>query len=272
MSVAIAARVELNALPGLPIVEPGDDLVACIRRGLHAAAIELADCDVLVVASKLISRSNNRFVDLAQVTAGAEAQELAQRVDKDPRLVELILGESVAVSRAVPGVLIVRHRLGYVSANAGMDSSNATPGHAQPGSGPWVLLLPEDPDAAARDLRRRLEASMGVRLGVIVSDSFGRPFRRGTVGTALGVAGLPALNDMRGSRDLGGRELQYTQTALADQLAAAADLVAGQADEARGVIHVRGVRWDPSDHQGQPSDGPTGARALLRPMDQDLYA
>lgn len=273
MPVAISDRVALTALPDLPMVAPGDSLADIIWNGLRAAHIELAAGDVLVMASKLASRAENRYVDLNTVTPSSAARALAQRVEGDERLVELILRESLDVSRASPHALIVRHKLGFVSANAGIDSSNSRPLGAAPDSGPWVLLLPENPDATARALQIELEAraqlAEGAHLGVIVSDSFGRPFRLGTVGTALGVAGVPAVNDMRGAPDLDERVLQHTVTALADQIAAAADLVAGQGAEGRGVVHVRGVVWDPESARlwGQ-QDG----QSLLRPVEGDLYA
>jgi coenzyme F420-0:L-glutamate ligase/coenzyme F420-1:gamma-L-glutamate ligase len=198
-------------------------------------------------------------VDLTQVTPSARAVALAAEIGKDARQVELILSESAAVSRRAPGVLVVRHRLGFVVANAGIDLSNAQPPGAAPGSGPWALLLPSDPDRAAADIRRAL----GDRLGVVVSDSFGRPFRLGTVGVAIGSAGLPPLWDRRGEPDLFGRRLENTITALADQVAAAADLVAGQANEGRPLVLVRGLVYPPSDET---------ARALERRPAEDLYA
>jgi coenzyme F420-0:L-glutamate ligase/coenzyme F420-1:gamma-L-glutamate ligase len=180
-------------------------------------------------------------------------------VDKEPAMGELILRESVSVSRAVPGVLIVRHRQGFVSANAGIDRSNALPPGAPGGSGPWALLLPLDPDASARALRDAL----GGEIAVVISDSLGRPFRLGTVGAALGVAGLPAIWDQRGRTDLDGRALEHTVTALADQVAAAADLVAGQADEGRGAVLVEGLSFPAVEGS---------ARDLLRDPATDLYA
>jgi coenzyme F420-0:L-glutamate ligase/coenzyme F420-1:gamma-L-glutamate ligase len=230
VSVEVAPRLEVRALPGIPIIAPGDDLGALVADGLRRAEVTLAAGDVLVVASKLVSRAEDRFV------------------------VEVILGESVAVSRAARGVLITRHRLGFVVANAGVDFSNVA---AARGGGPRALLLPADPDGTARRLARTLGAA------VIISDSFGRPFRLGSVGTAIGSAGIPALVDQRGRRDLFGRPLEHTCTALADQLAAVADLVAGQSDEARGAVWIRGVR---------AADDGSAASALLRSPDEDLYA
>jgi coenzyme F420-0:L-glutamate ligase/coenzyme F420-1:gamma-L-glutamate ligase len=267
--VTCAARLEVLALPGLPVVGPGDDLALLVTASLARAELTLRDGDVIVLASKLVSRAEGRFVDLGAVDASRRAHQLASRTGHDPRHVEVILREAVDVSRAVPGVLVVRHRLGLVVANAGVDFSNASPpaAPASRGRGPWALLLPVDPDASAARLRDALARGDGEgptpSIGVIISDSFGRPFRLGTVGVAVGCAGLPALHDHRGRRDLAGRPLDHTITALADQIAAAADLVAGQADEGRGALLVRGLRFPAPDG---------GAAAIVRPIDQDLYA
>jgi coenzyme F420-0:L-glutamate ligase/coenzyme F420-1:gamma-L-glutamate ligase len=261
--IACAARLEVLAVPGVPLVGPGADLPAILSRALASAGIGLADGDVLVVTSKLLSRAEGRFVELPNVVPSPRALDLAQRVDKDARLVELILRESSAVSRAVRGVLIVRHRLGFVVANAGIDASNAVPPDVAPGSGPWALLLPEAPDTSAAAIRARLELESHARIGVVVSDSFGRPFRFGTVGVAIGVSGLPPLWDRRGEPDLFGRLLEQTVTALGDQVAAAADLVAGQAAEGRPLVLVRGLSFSPSEQ---------GAEALTRRPEEDLYA
>jgi coenzyme F420-0:L-glutamate ligase/coenzyme F420-1:gamma-L-glutamate ligase len=262
-AVACAAKLEVMALPGLPVVAPGDDLAALVTAALARADLALRDGDVLVVASKLVSRAENRFVDLGTTDPSRRAHQLAVRTGHDPRHVELILRESSDVSRAIPGVLVVRHRLGFVVANAGIDFSNATPPTAMAarGRGPWALLLPEHPDASAARLR---EATAGGRtIGVVISDSFGRPFRFGSVGIAVGSAGLPPLFDQRGKKDLFGRSLDHTVTALADQVAATADLVAGQADEGRGVVLLRGLTFAASDD---------GAATIVRPADQDVYA
>jgi coenzyme F420-0:L-glutamate ligase/coenzyme F420-1:gamma-L-glutamate ligase len=202
-------------------------------------------------------------VDLSGVAVSPEARTLAQKIGKDERLVELVLRESTAVSRRGPGVLIVRHRLGFVCADAGVDLSNARPAGVSASSGPWALLLPESPDRSAEALRFVLANDGKVRIGVVVSDSFGRPFRLGTVGAAIGVAGLPPLWDKRGEADLCNRRLEHTVTALADQIAAAADLVAGQGSEGRALTLVRGLTFEPADHV---------LAELLRPPDEDLYA
>lgn len=256
-------RLEVIALPGVPMIGRGDDLAALALAALDRARLALADGDVLVVTSKVLSRAAGRFVALPTVEPSPRARELAAATGKDARLVELVLRESAQVSRAARDVLIVRHRLGFVVANAGIDCSNAVPPDAPADSGPWALLLPEAPDDDAARLRAALEAESGSRIGVVVSDSFGRPFRLGTVGAAIGCAGLPPLWDRRGERDLHGRRLEHTITALADQVAACADLVAGQAAEGRPFVLVRGLLFSPSDEP---------ARALCRRPDQDLYA
>ncbi|MGD0673904.1 MAG: coenzyme F420-0:L-glutamate ligase [Polyangiaceae bacterium] len=261
--ITCSHRLEVLALEGLPLVAPGDDVPALVVRALSAAGLSISDGDVLVVTSKMLSRAEGRFVELPRVEPSARAIDLAEEVRKDPRTVELILRESTAVSRRAPGVLVVRHRLGFVVANAGIDFSNAVPPDALPGSGPWALLLPESPDASAAAVRAKVEAVSGARVGVVVTDSFGRPFRLGTVGVAIGVSGLPPTWDRRGDPDLFGRPLESTITALADQVAAVADLVAGQAAERRPVQLVRGLGFPPCDR---------GAGSLLRPADEDLYA
>jgi coenzyme F420-0:L-glutamate ligase/coenzyme F420-1:gamma-L-glutamate ligase len=256
-------RLEAIAVPGVPLVGRGDDVPAIVSRALAGAGLFLADGDVLVVTSKLLSRAEGRFVELPRVEPSASAVELARQVGKDPRAVELILRESSGVSRQAPGVLVVRHRLGFVVANAGIDMSNAVPSDAPPESGPWALLLPESPDASAAAIRAYIESTSGAHVGVVITDSFGRPFRVGTVGVAIGVSGLPALWDRRGEPDLFGRVLENTITALADQVAALADLVAGQAAERRPLVLVRGLHFEPVE---------SGASALLRSAEEDLYA
>lgn len=262
-AISCGEQLSVRALPGVPIVTPGGDLAELVRAGLGRAELTLQDGDVLVVASKIVSRAEGRFVDLATVTPGSRAVALAERTGKDARLVELILGEAAEVSRAAPSALIVRHRRGFVCADAGIDFSNAAPPGDLAGEGPWALLLPEDPDASAAKLCGALLETSGARIGVIVSDSHGRPFRLGSMGTAIGLSGLPPVWDRRGDHDLFGRELDHTATALADQLATAADLVMGQADEGRAVVHVRGLSFPQSREP---------ATAICRPRDHDLYA
>ncbi len=251
------AQLHLIALPGLPLVQPGDDLAALIAESLVAAEIVLTPHDVLVITSKLVSKAEGRFVDLNTVTPSARALDLGEQTRKDPRLVELVLRESTGVSRLRTDVLIVRHRLGFTLANAGIDHSNVgTDGED------WVLLLPEDPDASAQRLRAALSERFDVAPGVVISDSHGRPFRMGTVGVAIGLAGLPALSDMRGARDLFGRELRVTVTGLGDEIAAAAGLLSGQGAEGRPVVLVRGLSLPAVN---------ASAAELVRPPELDLY-
>jgi coenzyme F420-0:L-glutamate ligase / coenzyme F420-1:gamma-L-glutamate ligase len=261
--IACADRLEVVALPGVPLLQTGNDLGAIAVAAVARARLVLRDGDVLVAASKAVSRAEGRFVDLSTVDVSPAARSLAREVAKDERFVELVLRESTAVSRAAPNVLIVRHRLGFVCADAGIDQSNATPVGASASSGPWVLLLPEAPDASAKHLRRALGEASRAAVGVVVSDSFGRPFRLGTVGAAIGVSGLPPLWDKSGEADLYGRRLEHTVTAIADQVAAAADLVAGQGSEGRPLLIVRGLTFEPED--GRAAD-------LVRPPGTDVYA
>ncbi|MEZ4361194.1 MAG: coenzyme F420-0:L-glutamate ligase [Kofleriaceae bacterium] len=261
--IRCAERLELRALPGIPLVAPGDDVAALLLGALDRAELDLAAGDILAVTSKILSRAEGRFVDLSRIEPTPRARTLAAETEGDARVVELVLRESIGISRRARGALIVRHRLGFVTANAGIDRSNATPPGAPRGSGPWALLLPQAPDQSAQQLRAALFAARGVDVGVVVTDSHSRPFRLGTVGVALGLAGLPALWDQRGRLDLAHHELQHTVTALADQVAAAADLVSGQAAEGTPAVHVRGLSFAPGD---------SSARALLRPPAEDLYA
>jgi len=250
--------VTLTPVPDIPMVRPGDDLAGLVIAACERSALTLQDGDIVVVAQKIVSKAEGRYVDLATVAPSARAQSLAAQVNKDPRLVEVILRESRRVVRHRPGVLIVEHQLGYVMANAGIDRSNVDPAAgAEP-----VLLLPRDPDASARRLLEGLAARFGQRLGVIVTDSFGRAWRRGTVGVALGAAGLPALVDMRGRPDLYGHALRVTSTGFADEVASAASPLMGQADEARPVVLVRGLAW---------SGPPAPAATLIRPPHEDLF-
>ncbi len=247
-------RLELFAIPGLPMVQPGDDLAALIAD----RAGPLRDRDVLVIAQKIVSKAEGRSVDLATVTPSARAIELAAEVGKDPRLVEVILSESTRVVRSRPNLLIMQHRLGFVMANAGVDHSNVAPLDGID----RALLLPVDPDGSAERLRATLAEKLGVRLGVIISDSFGRPWRRGTAGIAIGAAGLPSLIDMRGQPDLFGRTLEVTIIGYADEIAAAASLLQGQAAEAQPIVVVRGLSWTAPD---------APVNELVRPPEEDLF-
>jgi coenzyme F420-0:L-glutamate ligase / coenzyme F420-1:gamma-L-glutamate ligase len=251
-------RVEIIGLTGVPMVQPGDDLAALAISALVDAVIAPEPGDVLVVAQKIVSKAENRFVDVASVAPSDAARKLAEETKKDAHFCEVVLSESKRVVRHRENLIIAEHRRGWVMANAGIDHSNVAPGDGQE----RVLLLPVDPDASARALREELVASYGVPIAVIISDSFGRPFRRGTVGIALGSAGLPALIDWRGHRDLFGRPLEVTETGFADEIAAAASLVMGQADEAVPIVLVRGLSWTAPD---------ADAAALVRPPEHDLF-
>jgi len=256
-------QMRLFALPGLPEVHPGDDLGALIVAGLAAAAETVQAGDVVVIAQKIVSKAEGRLVALDSVQPSARARELAAQADKDPRLVELILQESTEVLRCRPGVIVVEHRLGFVMANAGIDQSNVQ----QAGAG-TALLLPLDPDASCERIRTALLASTGAEVAVLVIDSHGRAWRQGTVGVTIGAAGMPALLDLRGRPDRHGRTLRVTEVGQADEVAAAASLLMGQADEGTPVVVVRGV----PQMAGIPWGAGSGkARDLVRPREMDMF-
>ena len=250
--------VTISGLSGIKLVEPGDDLAAITVAAFAANGIVPEDGDVLVVAQKIVSKAEGRYVDVATVQPSERAIALAAELDKDPRFVEVVLSESKRVVRHRPGLLIVEHRLGLVMANAGIDHSNVPTDDGVD----RVLLLPEDPDGSARALREHLIRVFGTGIAVIVSDSFGRAWRKGTVGIALGAAGLPALVDLRGHPDLFGRALLVTETGFADEIAAAASLLMGQAGEAIPMVLVRGLAWSAPE---------VPAAALIRPAEHDLF-
>ncbi|HET7849112.1 MAG TPA: coenzyme F420-0:L-glutamate ligase [Pseudolabrys sp.] len=251
-----SGSITLTALEGIPLVQDGDDLAALLAAGLRRTRIAPETGDILVVAQKVVSKAEGRLVDLARVKPSTRASELAREVNKDPRLVEVILSESSEVIRRRKDVLIVAHRLGFVMANAGVDQSNVA------GDDEHVLLLPRDPDASAAALKSKLDREFGVEFGVIINDSFGRPWRNGVIGTALGAAGLASLHDMAGVPDLFGRTMRVTEVATADEIAAAASLLMGQAAEARPAVHLRGFVC---------SAPALPAAALLRPKEMDLF-
>ncbi|OFZ97495.1 MAG: coenzyme F420-0:L-glutamate ligase [Betaproteobacteria bacterium RIFCSPLOWO2_02_FULL_62_17] len=250
-----AVSMQLFALPGIPLVKPGDALAGLIVAALQTAGLSLQNRDVLVLAQKIVSKSEGRYLELAGVEPSARALQLARLCNKDPRLVEVILGESREVLRARRDVLVVEHRLGNVLANAGVDASNV-------GDEGKVLLLPVDPDASCQALRAALQAATGADAGVLINDSWGRAWRMGTTGTALGVAGVPAVEDLRGRPDLFGRKLRSTEVAVADELAAAASLLMGQAGEGHPVVLVRGFPYPLRE---------SSAAELLRPRSLDLF-
>ncbi|MBT6276266.1 MAG: coenzyme F420-0:L-glutamate ligase [Chromatiales bacterium] len=248
-------QLTITALHGLPRVQPEDDIIGMMVDSTRAHGVQPGPGDILVVAQKIVSRTQDRFRALADVVPSPEAERVATECDKDPRLVQLILDESVAVVRCGPGVLIVQHRLGHCMANAGIDRSNVA------GDDDQVLLLPLDPDGWCREAHGAMSAAFGVAVGVVMSDSFGRPWRLGTTGVAIGAAGMPALLDVRGREDLDGRELEVTQIGLGDEVAAAASLLMGQAGEGIPAVWV----------QGLPESGDSGAASLLRPPELDLF-
>jgi coenzyme F420-0:L-glutamate ligase / coenzyme F420-1:gamma-L-glutamate ligase len=254
----MSAQLTISGLSGVPLIKPGDDLAAIVLAAYTATGLVPADGDVLVVAQKIVSKAEDRVVDIATVEPSEQAIALATEVEKDPRLVEVILSESRRIVRHRPNLVIAEHRRGWVMANAGIDHSNVAPSDGVE----RVLLLPLDPDASAEALRQHLAEACGKRIAIIVSDSFGRPFRRGTVGIALGAAGLPAVIDWRGHPDLFGRKLEVTETGFADEIAAAASLVQGQADEGTPIVLVRGLTWSAPE---------APAAALVRPPEHDLF-
>jgi len=250
-------EMRLKALPGMPAVRPGDDLVALIDAAVSRAGERLRHGDILILAQKIVSKAEGRYRRLDAVTPTPRAVELGAVVEKDPRLVQLILDESAEVLRTRPGVIIVAHRLGFVLANAGIDASNLEP----EGDAERVLLLPEDPDGSAARLRAAFTAR-GVDVGVVINDSLGRAWRNGTVGTALGAAGLPGLLDLRGQPDRAGRILRVTELGVADEVAAAASLLMGQAAEGRPVVLMRGFPYARRDGT---------AAELIRAKQLDLF-
>jgi coenzyme F420-0:L-glutamate ligase/coenzyme F420-1:gamma-L-glutamate ligase len=251
-------KLELVALPDFPLVRAGDDLASIIADKITQAGSGLRSGDVVVLAQKIVSKSEGRTVDLATVVPSQRAVDLAAQAGKDARLVELILSESRRVVRSRPNVLIMEHRLGFVAANAGVDQSNV----GKPEEGERAILLPKDPDGSAAKLRDDLNRRFGVKVAVIINDSFGRAWRSGTMGVAIGASGLPALCDQRGKPDLFGRTLRATIIGLADEIAAAASLLMGQADEGRPVIILRGLTWSGPD---------VPAAALIRSAQEDLF-
>ena len=248
----------LTALPNFPLVEPGDDITLQISSSLEQADLCLADGDVLVLAQKIISKAENRYRYLNTIDASDEAIQLAAEIDKDPRLVELILSESKEVVRQRPGVVVVEHRLGYVHANAGIDKSNISSDE----DNPRVLLLPVDSDASASQLRTAIKQQTGRDIYIIINDSTGRAWRNGTVGMAIGTAGFAALENLIGSEDLFKRPMEVTEVAVADELAAAASFMMGQAAEGSPVVHIRGAQLKPSVE---------GSACLIREKSKDLF-
>lgn len=253
----MARRLTVTGVEDVPLVRPGDDLASLLIAAMESGNMRPSAGDVVVVAQKIVSKAEGRFLDLSTLDPSAEARELARKTDKDPRQVEAILRESNEVVRSRPGVIVVEHRLGLVLANAGIDRSNVDGADA----GDTVLLLPEDPDASAARLKQRFDEAWTTDVGVIVADSVGRAWRMGTVGIAIGIAGVAALDDRRGQPDMFGRPLEVTVTGHADAIAAAAVLVMGETTERTPAALVSGVAR---------GEGAT-ARAMLRPRQEDMF-
>jgi coenzyme F420-0:L-glutamate ligase/coenzyme F420-1:gamma-L-glutamate ligase len=260
----------LTPLTEIPLIRHGDNLADILVRALDKTNIELQDGDILVLAQKIVSKAEGRTVNLATVTPSQRALELAEKTRKDARFIELILRESNEILRARAGVIIVEHKLGFVCANAGIDHSNVNPPETSeaskdfgnPDAEDWVLLLPADPDLSAGKMRDAIQSKTGKQIGVLIIDSHGRAWRNGTVGVAIGIAGLPGLQDLRGKPDLFGYTLQVTQVGAADELAAAASLVMGQAAEGTPAVHVRGFPYPLREGS---------LKELLRPKEQDMF-
>lgn len=253
-------KLELTPLAGIPLIQAGDDLAKITFDALKHENIPLLDGDILVFAQKIVSKAEGRLVYLPEVQPSDQAIQIAAEVEKDARFIELVLRESRQVIRKRPGTIIVEHRHGFICANAGIDHSNVRGPYGDPDL--WVLLLPENPDRSAQQIRSEIEKRAGVKIGVLIIDSHGRAWRLGTVGVAIGLAGLPGLVDLRGETDMFGYQLRITQVAAADELAAAASLVMGQADERTPIVHVRGFPYPLRE----------GSFAELpRPIELDLF-
>lgn len=250
-------ELRLYALRDIPLVHEGDDITSMMLAAIARAELTVDNGDVLAVAQKIVSKTEGRTVRLADVTASAKAIALADELEKDPRLVELILAQSDEVVRTRPGVLIVRHKLGFVHAHAGIDQSNVD--HAE---GDSALLLPEDPDGSARAIHEAIRVQTRRNVGVLIVDSMNRPHRLGTIGTAIGSAGITVLDDLRGTDDLFGRELKVSITSRADSLAAAANFLMGEADEQVPAVLIKGLPEE---------DSKATASELIRPLEDDLF-
>lgn len=244
-------------LEGLPMVQPGDDLATLLLLSLRQAGIDLIDGDILCIAQKIVSKAEGRQIRLDSVTASSKAVELGTLTDKDPRMVQLVLDESTDILRTRPGALIVRHRLGFVGANAGIDQSNV-----EHSGGESALLLPVDPDASAARIRAAVYGATGKHCGVIITDSHNRPWRLGTIGAAIGSAGVRVLQDHRGGHDIFGRELKVTLINRADAIATAATLLMGETTERIPAAVVRGL---------PPDDTADTAQLINRPLEEDLF-
>jgi len=250
----------LTPLSSIPLIRQGDNLADIIVEALYTDSIQLQDNDILVLAQKIVSKAEGRMVNLETVTPSEKASELSKATEKDPRIIELILEESNEILRMRPGAIIVEHKLGFICANAGIDHSNV---HGEGGNPEdWVLLLPENPDRSAGQIRKKIENLTDTQIGVLIIDSHGRAWREGTVGITIGLSGLPGLLDLRGQPDMFGFRLRITQVGVADELAAAASLMMGQAAEGTPVVHVRGFPYPLRE---------ANLGELLRPKEQDMF-
>lgn len=259
--------LNITPLQNIPIIRQDDNLADILVDSLQSANVQLANDDILVIAQKIVSKAEGRMVNLATITPNARAIELAIQADKDPRVVELMLQESNEVLRVRKGTIIVEHKLGFVCANAGIDHSNVAPPLLEEDgleirAEEYVLLLPEDPDRSARNIREKIKQKTGIDIGVMIIDSHGRAWRNGTVGICIGLSGLPAMIDERGWKDLFGYTLKITVVGVADELAAAASLMMGQAAEGIPAVHVRGFPYPL---------GEGSLKDLIRPKDQDMF-
>ena len=250
----------LTPLSDIPLIRQGNNLADVILKALGSNHIELEENDILVIAQKIVSKAEGRAVNLVSVTPSQRAIDLAQQTEKDPRLVELMLQESKSVLRTRPGTIIVEHKLGFVCANAGIDHSNVA-GYGSE-TEEYVLLLPENPDRSADQIRAQIESKTTKHIGVMIIDSHGRAWRTGTVGVAIGISNIPGLVDLRGQKDLFDYTLRITQVGAADELAAAASLLMGQASEGTPVVHVRGFPYPLRE---------ASLKELIRPKEQDLF-
>lgn len=250
----------LTPLQKIPLIKAGDSIAGAILAGTIENGIDVKDGDIFVIAQKIISKSEGRLRNLNEIMPSEHAVELGNKTGKDPRFVELVLQESQSVLRTRENTLIVEHKRGFICANAGIDHSNVKGEYGNESD--WVLLLPEDADHSAHQIREDLELSTGKKVGVLIIDSHGRAWRNGTVGITIGLSGLPGLVDLRGTSDLFGFKLKITQVAAADELAAGASLVMGQASEATPVVHVRGFPYPLRD---------ASLNELIRPKDLDLF-
>jgi coenzyme F420-0:L-glutamate ligase/coenzyme F420-1:gamma-L-glutamate ligase len=255
-----AKQLIFTALPDLPLVQSGDDLLPLILEGMIKAELTAQNGDVFILAQKIVSKSEGRLTYLPDVEASAEARQLGEVTEKDPRLVEVILRESRSILRQREGLIVVEHRLGFVCANAGIDRSNVCGTYGK--NQDWVLLLPEDPARSARQLREGLIDATGKQVAVMIIDSHGRAWRMGTVGVCIGAAGFPALLDLRGEPDLFDVTLKSTEVGLADEIAAGASALMGQANEGRPVVHLRGLPYPLREGS---------SKELIRPKEEDLF-